>query len=247
MTITLSEEQVKDIIRESVFSLLTGNAMFRYDALTEQVISREQCHLYEDAEGIDQDRVRKYALKASNYDINDYDGFLQSLSKTPKHLAGFISDHPKKELSQGQWKTFKLKGYDCGFALHFLGNGRVDICNLHNNSGIRGLGNYLLRFAKIQGGTQMDNYGTTRNGKNFLGDKYGREGFDVYDRLKWDDYFAPEGWDYEQFGRPDVEFRRRQKHTNKFNQKGEYRNSFNRYMKKQFPDIDAEHFIEKDS
>lgn len=246
MEIKLTEQQLKDIVFESALTLLTSKATFRMDEMTERTLACEQRYLCEEGNGIDQDKLRAYMLKAKNYDINDYDGFLQSLSKTPKGLRGFLSDHPKKELEQGQWKTFKLKGLDCGFALHFLGDGRVDICNLHNNSKVKGIGTYLLQFAKIQGGTQMDNYGTTRDGNNFLGNKYGREGFELYNKWKWDDEFAPKGWNYKKFGRPDVEFRRRQGHTNKFNQGGEYKNSFNRYIGKQFPDIDVENFIEKD-
>ena len=54
--------------------------------------------------------------------------------------------------------TYTLKKYDVAFALHYIGNGQIDICNLVNNSELEGIGSSVLEFAKMEGGTQMDNY-----------------------------------------------------------------------------------------
>ena len=42
----------------------------------------------------------------------------------------------------------------------------------------------------------------------FLNDFYRKFGFREYDRMKWDDKYAPDGWDYKRFGRPDIIFAR---------------------------------------
>jgi hypothetical protein len=239
MGLKINSNRLLNIILEEIINSLCSNVDYRLDEMSVSTLLNEKSLLLKEDTNNDLNKIKRFALKKKNYDINDYKGFVDSVSKTNDDLKGFLSDHPVEELQQGQWKTFKLKGYNAGFALHFLGGGRVDICNLHNNSGIKGLGNVLLQFAKIQGGTQMDNFGKTSNGKNFLGDKYQKQGFGLYDKFTWDDQYAPSNWNYEKFGRPDVEMRRRQKHTNKFNQGGSYRDSFNKYIGKQFPDVDV--------
>ena len=124
----------------------------------------------------------------NNWEINEYGNFLDSVDKTPDKYKGFLTPHPEEEISQPEWKSFKLKGYDAGFLLHYVGKGKVDICNLHNNSPLRGISNLLLTFAKRQGGTMLDNYA------GFLGDKYQENGFDMYSKDKWSDYYMPNDW-----------------------------------------------------
>ena len=165
----------------------------------------------------------------NNWEINEYGNFLDSVDKTPDKYKCFLTPHPEEEISQPEWKSFKLKGYDAGFLLHYVGKGKVDICNLHNNSPLRGISNLLLTFAKRQGGTMLDNY------TGFLGDKYQENGFDVYSKDKWSDYYRPNDWRKDLFGEPDVEYRTYTSHNKKYNNKEGYRNHFNKKMDKAFP------------
>lgn len=140
-----------------------------------------------------------------------------------------MTDHPMEEISQPEWKTFKLKGFDAGFALHYTAKGKVDICNLHNNSNLKGISDLMLTFAKRQGGTTLDNYA------GFLGDKYQTNGFDKYETYTWDDKFRPDGWREDLYGTPDVEMRTYTSHDKKYNKKEGYRNHFDKKMDKAFP------------
>ena len=146
---------------------------FRVDKLS-RIFLKEDRQLFE---GVERDELYNLIFNPDNWEINNYDSFLNSLAKTPQKYRGFITDHPKDELSQPEWKTFKLKNIDAGFALHYVDKGKVDICNLHNNSNIKGISDMMLTFAKRQGGTMLDNYA------GFLGDKYQKNGFDNIVRI----------------------------------------------------------------
>lgn len=73
-----------------------------------------------------------------------------------------------------------------------------EIVSVFNRSKIRGLGRAVLRHAIAMGGRRLDCF----DGK--LVDIYKSVGFVEESRLAWDDAYAPEGWDYETHGRPDV-------------------------------------------
>lgn len=198
---------------------------FRVDTLS-RIFLKEDRQLFE---GVERDELYNLIFNPNNWEINNYDSFLNSLAKTPQKYRGFITDHPKDELSQPEWKTFKLKNIDAGFALHYVDKGKVDICNVHNNSNIKGISNMMLTFAKRQGGTMLDNYA------GFLGDKYQKNGFDKYSTDKWNDQWRPDGWREDLFGLPDVEYRTHTSHDKKYNQKKGYRNHFDKKMDKAFP------------
>lgn len=177
----------------------------------------------------ERDELHSLIFNPNNWEINDYNSFLDSVDKTPDKYKPFMTPHPYEELVTPEWKTFKLKGYDAGFALHYVDKGKVDICNVHNNSNLRGISNMMLAFAKRQGGTMLDNYA------GFLGDKYQKNGFKKYDNYEWNDYYRPEGWKEDLFGLPDVEMRSNALHDKRYANKLSYRNHFNAKMNKAFP------------
>lgn len=163
----------------------------------------------------------------NNYIVNDYASFEASLAKTKPSLKAYMSDH-SKEWEQDDFVTFQVKGMDDGFALHFLGNGEVDICNVHNNSKLKGISDAMLTFAKSQGGNMLDNYA------GGLSKIYDRNKFDVYDELEWDDKYKPNEWD-DSRGTPNVELRKLKKHHEKYANDLGYKNHFDKKMKKRFP------------
>jgi hypothetical protein len=83
-----------------------------------------------------------------------------------------------------------------GFAL----TDKMDIIGVVNNSGKRGAGQEAAIEALVRGGKTLDCY----NG--FLAKNYRRFSFveNKSKRAKWDDQYAPEGWNYEQHGKPDI-------------------------------------------
>jgi hypothetical protein len=138
----------------------------------------------------------------SGYDTNgdldhDYPIFIDSMKKS-RHPEALTMYSKNDYLAKGA-RLFKIKGIDAGFAVD--GNG--DIISVHNNSGIRGLGNSLISMAKKEGGSKLDHFDIQK-----LNDVYSSEGFKEYERYKWSDEYAPSNWDYDRLGRPDVILRK---------------------------------------
>jgi DNA topoisomerase-1 len=93
-------------------------------------------------------------------------------------------------------KLFLLHGGKVGGAVTKDG----DCINLFNNGGPRGSGSDMLRHLIENGGRTLDCF----DGR--LPQIYGRSGFKAVARVKFNDELAPDGWDYEQNGRPDIVF-----------------------------------------
>lgn len=208
-----------------IYLKITLNMKYRLDRISRLMMEIDGLL----QEGVDDRKIHDLVFNPDNWEINGYEGFLASVDKTPDKYKPFMTPHPYEEISQPEWKTFKLKGIDAGFALHYVGKGKVDICNVHNNSDIKGLSNAMLTFAKRQGGTMLDNYA------GFLGKKYQENGFNKYDTYKWDEKFKPEGWRKDIFGEPDVEMRTHSSHDKKYDRKEGYRAHFDKKMNKAFP------------
>lgn len=82
-----------------------------------------------------------------------------------------------------------------------------DLQGVFNAGEVRGLGQDAVRQAIRDGARTLDAYDVPEAiaGVN-LPAYYGRFGFVETKRLPWSDEFAPPGWDYETYGRPDVVF-----------------------------------------
>lgn len=132
---------------------------------------------------------------------NDFKNFIIARDRTNRE--GFITPYTEMAMIREGFETYQVRGFDIGFALHKLDDGNVDITSVFNNEKeVRNIGDYLLKAALKHGGTQLDHF----EGK--LSDIYGRNGFKEYERYKWDDNYAPQNWNYEKYGRPDVVLRR---------------------------------------
>ena len=90
---------------------------FRVDTLS-RIFLKEDRRLFE---GVERDELYNLIFNPDNWEINNYDSFLNSLAKTPQKYRGFITDHPKDELSQPEWKTFKLKKHRCRLCFALCG------------------------------------------------------------------------------------------------------------------------------
>jgi hypothetical protein len=89
---------------------------------------------------------------------------------------------------------FMVDGVDAGVTVTDDG----EIAGLFNDSPISGLGEVLLYKAIDEGGDHLNCF------EGFLSEWYEDHGFEIVNRIPWDDEYAPRGWDYEKFGRPDV-------------------------------------------
>jgi hypothetical protein len=90
-----------------------------------------------------------------------------------------------------------------GIALH--GTDIVSGFNTGTNPDNKGFVQHAMATAQAAGGTRADAFDTV------LPKLYAQAGMEVVGRVHWDDDYAPDGWDYDQFakfngGRPDVVF-----------------------------------------
>lgn len=136
-------------------------------------------------------------INNNDFEVNDVDNFLDSLHKS--QYKEFLTDYQKQQL-EDDYTTYKVNGYDAGFAIKSDG----DIVSVHNNTGIKGggIGKALVQAAIRLGGNKLDHYA------GFLDKFYEDLGFKEYERYKWDDQYASKTWDYDKFGRPDVVLRK---------------------------------------
>lgn len=113
-------------------------------------------------------------------------------------LGAFLTEHDADELENHDIIT--ADGEAAAVAVSPEG----DIQNLHADpdpdEAADGVGEALLREAIARGGRTLDNYDTG------LTDIYRRNGFREVARMDFDPEYAPENWDFEEFGQPDVLF-----------------------------------------
>lgn len=226
----LTRKELNEMVKNIITNILNENrkCTFRFDECTLHTLMEDGSNgmLFEESNPI---------LRKKNWEINNYDRFLDIIKKTPADKKGFLTWHGKDEIQGDDWVTYTYKTADIAFALHYIGDGQIDICNLVNNSGQKGIGSSVLEFAKMEGGTQMDNYrgpkkddGTDSNG--FLGDKYRKAGFDRQTwRAEFDPAFQPDDPEWRldaKYGEPDVEGLELSKHRVKYNQ------AYNKYKEK---------------
>lgn len=238
---------IKEGILDNIYSIILGeseekernvqNVSFFLDEMTVQtLLEDEQFYVLTES--------NNWILKQSSWEVNNYPRFLQIVKSTPADKKGFLTWHGMDEITGNDWRTYTLKGHDVCFALHYIDKGKVDICNLVNNSDLKGIGKYVLQFAKQEGGTQMDNYrGVDDQGNDVpgkLGTLYRQQGFDRQtDLYKFDPQYQPEDdewkFDTEKYGTPDIEALERSKHRMKYNnpQRG-YQKKFDDRMDQKF-------------
>lgn len=147
------------------------------------------------------EKVRKMIESEQCWVVNDYAAFCEDIRHS-KH-PGFLTKYTPEDLKKMNATTYQLRGFEIGYALIPMQDGNVDIVSVHNNEpNIKGVVNSLMTSAKNNGGTQLDHF------EGCLSDFYERNGFVEHNRDKWDDQYAPEDWNYEKYGRPDVVYRR---------------------------------------
>lgn len=73
-----------------------------------------------------------------------------------------------------------------------------ELIALFNHTGPQGIGNRLIERAKAEGADHLYCFDTG------LVELYKQHGFKVTERFPWDEDQAPDGWNYEKYGKPDL-------------------------------------------
>ncbi len=114
------------------------------------------------------------------------------LARSKSTRAGFLTPYNHKELKD--MKVFLSHDKKTGYAI----TPEKELVNLFNNGGPPGSGKIAVHHAISEGADNLSCF------DDFLPDYYKKFGFKETDRMKWDDQYAPPGWNYEKMGRPDV-------------------------------------------
>lgn len=126
-------------------------------------------------------------------ETSDYAGFNAAIRENPR--AQFIAEHSPDELAGG--RVFLSGDRKAGYVISPEG----DLQNVFRNPGGKpGAGRAAVEHAVAQGAKTLDAY------EGPLTEMYAQHGFREVGRMKFVDEFAPEGWDFEQYGRPDIVF-----------------------------------------
>lgn len=129
---------------------------------------------------------------------------------TPEQAAKFAARLAEAKAARpvgaavGQYDVESYEGMDtyllddgrAGFAV--TPDGTLVSVFKHPDSTIGKAMDMIVPMAIRAGATKLDAF------EGFLTEQYARFGFEEVDRLKWDDQYAPEGWDKETMGTPDV-------------------------------------------
>lgn len=146
-------------------------------------------------------KIKKLIKNDDSWELNNYESFLNSAYKSKR--SEFLTKYTKEEFIELGIKTFKLKGYNIGFALKQtkMGNKtRCEIISLHNNEqNVGGIGDEIMQYAIKNGGNTVDHY------DGYLSEFYERNGFTtIYLRTMFDEQYAEPNWNYSMYGTPDI-------------------------------------------
>ncbi len=119
--------------------------------------------------------------------------FINSRNRMPETLKVFITQYSAKEYTNMNTACFLSTDNKSGYALT-EDKDLISVFSL-NSKGVE-----VVKSAIQNGATTLDCIG------DFLASYYSKFGFVESDRMTWNDDYAPENWDYEKFGKPDVIF-----------------------------------------
>lgn len=125
-----------------------------------------------------------------------YSGFSRARAG---EYGAFLSDFDSDYFANDNVRVYTAYDGKVGAALTDHGDGRIEVGSLFADSDApEGAGRDMLRFlVRERDANWLNNFDGP------LTEFYRDEGFEVVERLPFDPEFAPEGWDYERFGRPD--------------------------------------------
>jgi hypothetical protein len=125
--------------------------------------------------------------------------FLKSIKKSSR--GEMLSEYSLEDLED--MLTFKLDGYDIGYALKKSEDNEYnEIVSVFNNSGIKGIGDELIQSAIKNGGRYLNHY------DGFLSGFYSKHGFEEYKRDKFDPQYDPNGEFRDKYGESDIIYRK---------------------------------------
>lgn len=124
--------------------------------------------------------------------------FVGQRDRLPDHFRPFITPYSAEEYKENNIKLYLSDSELSGFGL----TEERELISVFSLPGAF-QGKLAVDKAVQMGAVKLDCFDTK------LVQFYGQFGFEETDRLTWDDKYAPDGWNYERFGRPDIVFMER--------------------------------------
>lgn len=119
--------------------------------------------------------------------------FIRNRRDLPKKLRPFITPHTLEDYKDLGAEIYMTQDGKSGYAI----TSDKKLISVFSKPGAH-LGVAAVRQAVEKGAVELDCF------DGFLPRFYGKYRFVEYDRIEWDDKYAPDDWDYEEFRRPDV-------------------------------------------
>jgi hypothetical protein len=116
-------------------------------------------------------------------------------AKTPKEFEAFVTAYSAEDYEKKGAKTFVSATGKSGFVI----TGDGDLISVFSEPGARE-GSLIMKTSIKNGAKKLDCFG------DVLPKIYSKYGFEITESIKWDDQYAPDNWDYETHGRPNINF-----------------------------------------
>ncbi len=129
------------------------------------------------------------------YTPTTYANFIQAISNVPTQLKVFLSKYSVSDYESMGTTCYMATDKMSGYAITH----EFDLISVFSLPGAHN-GKDAIRNAVANGAQTLDCI------DGFLPTLYSKFGFVEYKRIQWDDAYAPENWDYEKLGRPDIIF-----------------------------------------
>lgn len=136
---------------------------------------------------------------------NDIDTYHRGLTKANHLRPGFVHVYDPNHYRDKGRSVFHDDRGEVGYSLLPQDHGKIKIAGVYNNGGdrTRGWGAHAVKHAVRQGGDHLEAF--EGNEKFSLPIFYHRHlGAMPVGYLPWDDKYAPEGWNYERYGKPGI-------------------------------------------
>lgn len=119
--------------------------------------------------------------------------FINVRDSLPDELKPYVMSYTEEEYKEKGVRLFLSKSKKSGYGIDKDG----DLISVFSLPGAKEGKKAIINACK-NGAKKLDCF----DGK--LPNFYKEFGFQEYDRQKWDDQYAPNGWDYKERGRPDI-------------------------------------------
>lgn len=133
------------------------------------------------------------AIAVESCSTEHIQAFIHARDSLPPHFKPFLTPYTVDDYLAMHARLFLNPEHQGGFAL--IGHQLTSLFSLPGAD----LGNMLITLAKDHGAEYLSCYDTN----NKLTSMYARHGFQEVRRVPWNENLAPEGWNYNLWGRPD--------------------------------------------